>query len=632
MQKWLGKQLMFMAMVWVGTFLFNGDAWAQNHQDPGHEKTPVRLGELVVTAQRVRDYAENHPHQVTVMTRVQIERGNYTNLEQVLNAFSGVEVKKSGSGAGARISIRGSGASGKILFLINGRPANSSQYGGIDLDSIPLDMVSRVDVFKPPVPVWLGPGATAGAINIVLANPPQENRKRPKATRIGIRGGSFGKAGLTASRLITAEEHRIRLSASTSHKDGHRTNSDADNGSIGFQWELPSTKTAIYDINGRYYQSEHGAPGPTYNLTPDARQSYQKGALDFRVQNTFCETVESDLKTYLDITRLEDMSQSGAVSTLEAFTVGIKDEILLQKEDNQGQLRITGGLAQDRIDHSWSDDHHREKGSLGLQGDRQFGAATASLGGRWDYFSDFGFQPAADAGLNIAMGPHIRGKINAGYGVNVPSFGQLYQPSHGSIDQVRGNPDLEEEKVWTVSAGISHRMDEDRTAQLTFFREETDGKIVHLEGADRIKRPVNIDGAYRQGVEMTIDWQLVPTAGLDLSLLLQHSRNRENGKTLTYAPAHKIKMALDWAFPTKTRTQTTVTHTGSQFSDLENTPAKTIQVYTTVDVKLIQPVRLGAYPAECYLFFQNLLDEGYQVHYGYPDDGLRVSVGMNLDF
>jgi outer membrane receptor protein involved in Fe transport len=57
-------------------------------------------------------------------------------------------------------------------------------------------MVGRVDVFKPPAPVWLGAGGTAGAINIVLTDQAPKLEEKQKNSRIGILGGSFGQAGL----------------------------------------------------------------------------------------------------------------------------------------------------------------------------------------------------------------------------------------------------------------------------------------------------------------------------------------------------------------------------------------------------------------------------------------------------
>ena len=602
-----------------------------NHGSDEHRPASIQMETIVVTGSKIDAYVKNHPQQVTVMTRDQIQRGGYTDLNQVLNAMPGVEVKKSG-GVGSRISIRGSGNSGKILILINGRPANSSQYGGVDLDSLPLDMVARVDVFKPPVPVWLGPGATAGAINIVLGDQPPKAKEKQKNSRIGILDGSYGQAGLSGSHLMRIQAHQLRLTASANHKDGRRTNSDRDSGSISLQWDLPANETTTYDINARYYQSEHGSAGPTYNPTPDARQFYQKGALDLGVQGLAGESGDYVLKAYLDVTQLEDESQSGQVSTLDALTYGVKNETNWSDKNDQWALRLAANLAQDRIEHTLSGDHHRELGSLGLQCDRSFHSVTASLGARGDYTSDFGFQQAANGGVSIPLGARSQAKINAGYGVNVPTFGQLYQSSHGSIDQVRGNPDLKEESVWTVSAGINHRFSKERIVEITLFHEDTDDKIVYLEGADLIKRPVNIDGAYRQGIETVVNWQLTSTAGFDLSYVCQQSRDRENDKELTYTPEHKFKATLNWTLPTKTRTETTLTSVSRQFSDLENTSAKSVHRYTTLDLRIIHPMHIQKCQTELFAHFVNVLDEDYESHYGYPDDGFRVTAGMTIEF
>jgi hypothetical protein len=59
-----------------------------------------------------------------------------------------------------------------------------------------------------------------------------------------------------------------------------------------------------------------------------------------------------NLKTYLDITRLEDESQSGLVSILDALTCGVKNETNWSDEKDQGALRLAAHLAQDRIEHT----------------------------------------------------------------------------------------------------------------------------------------------------------------------------------------------------------------------------------------------------------------------------------------
>ncbi|MFH0727782.1 MAG: TonB-dependent receptor [Pseudomonadota bacterium] len=629
--KWLRGVLQLAGVLWLcmaAQMLSAGD-----NPNAGHVNSPIQLDDIVVTAEKIQEYIENHPQQVTAMTRKQIELGSFSNLDQVLNTMPGVEVKKSGSGLGSRISIRGSGNSGNILVLINGRPANSSQYGGVDLESIPLNLVERVDVFKPPVPVWPGPGGAAGAINIMLANPTAMEKKEKKNSRIGVSGGSFGKAGVNASHLMIANAHQVSFSAAANHEDGRRRNSDRDNGSLSVHWDLPKTGTTRYDVNGRYYQSEHGSAGPTYNPTPDARQSYQKGALDLRAKGVLSQAGDFEIKPYLDITRLEDTSQAGMISVLDALTYGLKSETSWNDPENRWTLRMTGSAAEDCIEHTLSGNHQREQASLGIQGDRKFDFLTATVGGRGDYTSDFSLQPAATAGIGIPLPKEVLLKLNAGYTVNIPTFGQLYQPSHGAIDQVRGNPDLKEERIWSLSTGISHRFAKDRTVELTFFREESDDLIAYEEGADFIKRPVNIEaGAYRQGLEAVADWKLSADGKINAGYIWQKTCNRGNDQALSYTPDHKFRVALHWAFATRTRTETTLTAVSDQFSDLENLENKKIGAYQTVDFKIVQPFQVHQCPMEFSVFLQNLLNEEFESHHGYPDDGFRVTFGVKLDF
>ncbi|MBU1342259.1 MAG: TonB-dependent receptor [Proteobacteria bacterium] len=591
---------------------------------------PIILDTVVVTASKIEDYKKNNPHLVQEMTRDQIQKSSFTGIDQVLNAMPGVEVKKSGTGS--RISIQGSGGNGKILVLINGRPANSTQYGSVDLDSIPLDMVQKVDVFKPPVPVWLGPGGTGGAINIVLANERQGKSKTKKNTRIRLVGGSFGNAGISASQMIAADALSLKLTASANHRDGRRTNTDRDSGSAGFQWDLPSKGNTRYDLSGRYYRSEHGASGPVHNPTPNARQEYQKGSLDFRVKGFCGETGDYDIKLFMDDLSLEDRSRTGSVATLDELVFGFKNEAVWTDENNGFSLQLMTSASRDRIEHTLSGDHKRENAGIGLQSDIKQKTMTLSLGARCDYTSDFDFQPAAHVGLNITMDPGTRLKLNGGYSVNIPTFGQLYQPSHGSIDQVRGNPDLKEETVLTVSAGILHEFSKGRSLEITLFRADTDKMIGYEEGTDLIKRPVNIEEGSRQGIESTLYLKLSDTLLLDMNHVWQDTCNKDNNKDLTYAPDHKFKATLKWTSPFKTRVETSFTALGSQFSDHANSQEKKLSDYQTVDLKFIHPLKINSCKTQAFIYFENLFNQGYDVHYGYPDDGLRFTIGLTMEF
>ena len=63
------------------------------------------------------------------------------------------------------------------------------------------------------------------------------------------------------------------------------------------------------------FVSEHGISGPTYNLTPNATQRYEKASMDMKVSGGQS-TVNYEIKPFLDVKTLEDHANSGSVSNL----------------------------------------------------------------------------------------------------------------------------------------------------------------------------------------------------------------------------------------------------------------------------------------------------------------------------
>jgi vitamin B12 transporter len=604
-------------------------------QSAAQEQAPtITLDSITVTAQNMDDYIRNHPEQVTITDRDEITRRNFLNVEETLNSMPGVEVRPS-AGIGSRISIRGSGKSGGVLVLLNGRPLNSSQYGGADLSTIPIDIVKSVIVFKPPVPVWLGPGASEGAISIITHDfKPSSAKEKKRTTRLKVDAGSFGQADAAVSHTAPLAAGSLMLTAAGGHLDGKRSNTDKDKGDISIHWDHKGEDAPRFELNGRYYMSEHGSPGPTDNPTPDARQRYEKGSFDVKAQGLIKETGDYSIGAYADHVSLKDESQSGFTSDLTDIKVGLKADTTWSDLGEVWALRMGGLLERDDVDHTLSGEHHRTTTSIHAQVDRRMGPATATLGARGDHTSDFDFDPGLSGGISLAASNNLVIKANAGYSVNVPTFNQLYQPSHGSIDQVRGNPELDEEKIVSYDLGLEYRLRRDRVLQATLFRTETRDLIVYRRDANLIYAPVNINKAWRQGVELTAKQAWEMGLSVDLSYILQDSENEDTTRELAYTPRNTVKVTGKYTIPRlDTRLEATVRYTDERNnSESDNGDVVTLADYATVDLKLLQPFKLGKAAWEAYLNITNLFDEQFENHYGYPDDGLRFIAGLNVTF
>jgi iron complex outermembrane receptor protein len=261
------------------------------------------------------------------------------------------------------------------------------------------------------------------------------------------------------------------------------------------------------------------------------------------------------------------------------------------------------------------------------------GQLTGSIGFRGTYTDDFGVNPGISCGLGYALSDKSLLRAKAGYVVSVPTFRQLYQASHGTIDQVRGNPDLMSERSWSYELGMEHRFEKDRVLQINIFRSDTRNLISSLRGTDKINRPINIDWAWRHGFEVTLKWAWNARLSGDANFILQDSRSSETGSKLPYTPRVKAKATLQYAFASSgTRVEVTGRYEGARFSDAEGLPSQELHDYITFDAKLMQPFSVHSYTGEFFIKVENLLDRSFDVHYGYPDEGIRFNAGIQVRF
>lgn len=607
--------------------------WPAPAQAKDADSRAYTLETVEVTAERIGDYVKNHPQNVETVGRKEIVERSLLSVEEVLKTMPGVEVAQS-SGVGSRISIRGSGRSSGILVLLNGRPLNTNQYGAVDLNTIPVEIIESITVFKPPVPVWLGPGATDGAINIVtrdIASGRQGKKERPTTIMAG--GGSYGLAQGSASQALPLASGKMLLTGSGSRRDGKRPNSDKDDGSFSAYWNREEKDGKRYEVNARYYLSGYGSPGPLDNVTPNERLRYEKGSLDARFSGLLGETGTYSINPYGDRVSQKDRSQSGFVANLDDVKIGVKSETTWSDELNVWDFRIGNILERDNLERSIDGAHHRSMADLSGQYDRRFGPLTTTLGFRGNYTDDFDFSPGTTAGLSYALSERILIKGKAGYGENIPTFGQLYQTSHGSIDQVRGNPNLDKERVWSYDLGFECRFGKDRLFQASLFDAETRDLIISQRGADKIYRAVNIPRAERYGTEITFRYAWEMGLGVEMDAILQKSRNGDTGEDLPYTPRVKLKTTLQYTLRgLRTRLEGIARYEDVQFSEAQNIMSQRMSPYTVFDFRAVQPFSIGSYAGEWFLKVNNVFNTIYQSHYGYPDEGLRFETGIQARF
>jgi iron complex outermembrane receptor protein len=159
---------------------------ASSSQDESSGDGSVLLEEVVVTGSHLRGSESRGATNLRIATSVEIEESGATSIPGFLKkipevgaeGFGENRVNTSSPGTAA-VSLRGLGAN-STLVLLNGRrvtPAPFAQGGSaaalgtiqfVDLNMIPVDAVSRVEVLKDGASAIYGADAVAGVVNFIL--------------------------------------------------------------------------------------------------------------------------------------------------------------------------------------------------------------------------------------------------------------------------------------------------------------------------------------------------------------------------------------------------------------------------------------------------------------------------------
>ena len=153
------------------------------------------LAPLVVEAARPDWEKKLSPGTVSVI-HVPEYKGEMKNLPDLLQTVPGVYVQRlSGTGHYSVARVRGA-TGGQVNIYIDGVMINSASDSAVDLSTIPVENVERVEVYRGYVPARFAGSPLGGAINIVT--------KKPQDTKGSISIGARSFDGYTGNLELTA--------------------------------------------------------------------------------------------------------------------------------------------------------------------------------------------------------------------------------------------------------------------------------------------------------------------------------------------------------------------------------------------------------------------------------------------
>lgn len=151
------------------------------------------LDRVEVTGSRIKRVDAETTQPVAVVTRADIEKSGLTNVFDILNSITSSDgsglstttTQTNGSDGSQQISLRGLGAD-RTLVLVDGKRWVTDLDGTVDLSTIPVAIIERIDVLKDGASAIYGSDAIAGVVNIIT-------RKNFEGAQFGVSYGQTAK-------------------------------------------------------------------------------------------------------------------------------------------------------------------------------------------------------------------------------------------------------------------------------------------------------------------------------------------------------------------------------------------------------------------------------------------------------
>lgn len=570
-----------------------------------------QLKETVVTATRSESRADALISDVTVITRDEIERSTGRTLVELLARKGGVQLTANGAlGKLSGVFIRGTEAR-HALLLVDGVRYGSATSGQPIFDTLPLEMIERIEVLKGPASALYGSDAVGGVIQVftrkgVAGFHPFGSVTVGSNERSEVAAGMHGGTGnvsyalgvqTLAEKGISATNPKVPFGSFNGDTDAYSQNSV--NASVN--WTLtPGWKVAANLLGVEAVSHYDNGPGAF-----DARARLGSRVMGLGVEGKLTQNLSSRLA----FGRSQDTSIDMAAAAETRFNTE-RDQITWLNElaTPVGKLLLGYEQVAEKVDSSTAytvGSRTIDSLMLGLNGTSGPHSWQANL--RRDSNSQFGEAATGLVGYGFRFTPNWRAHASHGTSFKAPSFNQLYFP-------VFGNATTQPEQGTNSEATVAYNSGV-HDVSLTYYNNRIKGFITNLPVV------VNIPFARLEGVTLAYAGQLGPMA-VRATLDQLDARNELNGRKLNRRADQQVTLGVDYAAGAW-KFGTTVLSQSERFDDVANTVR--LGGFATVDLYADYQVNKDwALQAR----LNNITDASYQTAQGYNQYGASLYVTL----
>jgi outer membrane cobalamin receptor len=584
----------------------------------------VELERIVVAPSRIEQFYGEVGRKIDVISKQDLKNLAPKDISEVLEDIPSVNISDYGSlGAKKIITMRGS-TEKQVLIMVDGRPINNPRSGDIELNTIPLDNIERIEVLRGPASSLYGSSAMGGVVNIITKQPPEKGQK----TKLLSSFGTFRTYQETLSHGGRFSNFGYQINSSYQSSEGYRDNAEFNAKDVNSKLIYERNPENKLTLQGGFYKDKLGTPGTITSPDLNDKQIDRKNFFDLQweVKPWQDKDIELSMRTYQNYDRLEFIETPEPLDKTTHTTKSRAINLNFNQAVTRIYRAIWGFDWTENLNDSTASAKHEytvRAGYLENQLDL-FKNLKINFGARLDDYSNFGTEINPNFSLVYEFSQNTKLHSLIGRSFRAPTFNDLYWPLSGSS---AGNPNLRPEEGITGEFGIEKRFSKFLKIELTYFRSDYNNLIQWQEGTDNIYRPQNISSAIIQGVEQKFKIEPFDNLDVDMGYTYLRAKDDKTHKYLTYQPKYKVNFSINYKGFSGFKIGLKGEFVDRRFDNATNTIY--VKRYYVLGVKLSKDIskRLNLF-----LKIDNLLNKKYQSRRNYPMPGFSITTGMKLDF
>ena len=461
----------------------------------------TNLKEVIVSTSKLEIPFSKNFRTVTVISSDYIKNSPATNVSDLLQEITGIDVRRRGvGGIQGDLYIRGGGFD-QTLLLVDGMKMDDVQTGHHTLNMIlPLYLIERIEIIKGPAARIFGQNAFNGAINIVTKDVIGEIGKADFIVN-EISYGSFEQKNISASTKIITSKVKTLVSYSGNRSDGYRHNTDFKKNSYFVKSSIKSNGFPV-DIIASFTENKFGANG--FYASPSATEQYEETQASLIGLSTSIKSEKFIISPKLYWRRGQDeyiyIRDNPSIYRNLHKTNKVSAELSGSYFSNSGVTGFGIDLSTVKISSNNLGEHDRNTVSAYI--DHTFKLfdekLVASPGMSVSYFSDMSFHsfPGIDLGYNLSSSFKLYSNIGKTY--RIPTYTDLYYADRTTI----GNENLNPESAISTELGFKYDTSNLKITGALFNREAKNIIDYVKENENDLWSAVNIGSLKTTGFEL----------------------------------------------------------------------------------------------------------------------------------